>query len=73
MIGATGSYEAVFEEPITKLQLLNKNASESNSIYDPASSRSLLSLGFITYSIRSTSQNQFDTITKIVTQSVPSM
>lgn len=64
MIGATGSYEAYFEEPIINLQLLTQNNSSNNG-------NLALQRGSVTFGIKTASQNRFDVITKIYNQNIP--
>lgn len=64
MIGATGSYEVFFEEPIINLRLLNLNNSSNNG-------NLALQRGSVTFGIKTASQNRFDVITKIYNQNIP--
>jgi hypothetical protein len=64
MIGATGAYEAYFEQPISNLYIANVN-NTSNNI-----NRSLLT-GSVTYGFRTASQNRFDVITEVISFNIP--
>ena len=64
MIGATGAYEAFFDEPIKELRLLSMNNAANNN-------RKTIMSGSITFGIKTASQNRFDIITKVDNLSIP--
>ena len=68
MVGATGSYEAFFEDPVTKLKLVNKSNVQN---YISNNHINNLQHGMLTFAIRSVMLNTFDTITNLRTGDIP--
>lgn len=77
MIGATGAYEIMVDEPIHNLCILAPDqrfeGTGSNTLFDNTTlnRRDMLLRGSITFSIMSASQNRFDTITQLQTRDIP--
>lgn len=69
MIGATGAYEVVLDEPVTNLRILS-TTNIINEKGQPITNNALLQ-GSITFSIMSASQNKFDTIENLQTRDIP--
>ena len=67
MIGVTGAYEAKLDKPIKQLKLLNQN-----NVGATGTTMQVRPTGSITFSIISTMQNKFDTITNIIMEDIPS-
>lgn len=72
MIGATGAYEIVVDEPIYQLRILNKSHLLDDTTREPITyGKKKFISGSVTYSIMSSNQNQFDTIMNLTTEDIP--
>lgn len=70
LIGATGYYEAFYEEPMYNLRVSSINVDESNESAVPESVYEGMN-GTITYGTMSTATNTFDTVTSVKVRDVP--
>lgn len=76
MIGATGAYEVVLDEPVKNLMLVAPNYSQEENDgtlfeNDTMNTTNMILNGSITFSILSTTQNRFDSITEVTIRDIP--